>query len=81
MNSVERFELDFKAFFQSKYSFAFWKARVAFYAILKALGVSDGDEVILPGYTCVMNVNPIKYLGAKPVYVDIEPDTFNINPG
>jgi len=81
MNSAERFELDFKAFFQSKYSFAFWKARVAFYAILKALGVSDGDEVILPGYTCVMNVNPIKYLGAKPVYVDIEPDTFNINPG
>jgi perosamine synthetase len=43
------------------------------------MGVGSGDEVILPGYTCVMNVNPIKYLGAKPVYVDIEPVTFNIN--
>jgi len=49
------------------------------YAILKAIGVNEGDEVILPGYTCVMNVNPIKYLGAKPVYVDIEPATYNIN--
>ena len=33
----------------------------------------------MPGYTCVMDVNPIKYLGAKPVYVDIEPNTFNMN--
>jgi len=58
---------------------AFWKGRVALYAILKGLGVGENDEVILPGYTCVMDVNPIKYLGAKPVYVDIEPRTFNIN--
>ncbi|MHC4635975.1 MAG: DegT/DnrJ/EryC1/StrS family aminotransferase [Planctomycetota bacterium] len=59
--------------------FSFWKARVGLYAILKSLGTSENDEVILPGYTCVMNVNPIKYLKAKPVYVDIEPDTFNMN--
>ena len=43
------------------------------------MGVTKGDEVVLPGYTCVMNVNPIKYVGAKPIYVDIEPATFNIN--
>ena len=49
------------------------------YAILKALDVGDGDEVILPGYTCVMDVNPIKYLGAKPVYVDIDPITYNLD--
>jgi perosamine synthetase len=79
MNSVGKFELDFKTFFQLKYSFSFWKARVALYALLKTLGVGSGDEVVLPGYTCVMDVNPIKYLGAKPVYVDIEPDTFNMN--
>ena len=63
----------------ASHAFSFWKGRVALYAILKALGVGAGDEVILPGYTCVMDVNPIKYLGAKPVYVDIEPDTFNMN--
>jgi dTDP-4-amino-4,6-dideoxygalactose transaminase len=76
----EQFDLEFAKQFGAKYSFSFWKGRVAMYAILKALGVKDGDEVILPGYTCVMDVNPIKYLGAKPVYVDIEPSTFNMNP-
>ena len=50
------------------------------YAILRALEVGQGDEVILPGYTCVMDVNPIMYLGARPVYVDVEPVTYNIDP-
>lgn len=63
----------------STYVFSSWKGRVALYAILKAMGIGPGDEVIVPGYTCVMNVNPIKYLEARPVYVDIEPGTFNIN--
>lgn len=49
------------------------------YAILKAIGIGPGDEVILPGYTCVMDVNPIKYLGAKPIYLDIEPNTYNMD--
>ncbi len=74
------FEQSFSTWLNCTYVFSFWKARVAFYAALKALGVGAGDEVILTGYTCVMNVNPIKYLGAKPIYVDIEPNTFNINP-
>jgi perosamine synthetase len=60
-------------------AFAFWKGRVALYSILKGLGIGAGDEVIVPGYTCVMNVNPIIYLGAKPVYVDIEPRTFDLD--
>jgi dTDP-4-amino-4,6-dideoxygalactose transaminase len=57
----------------------FWKGRVALYAILKAISVKGGDEVILPAFTCVVAVNPIIYLGAKPVYVDIEPITYNID--
>ena len=69
----------FNEMFLGKGVFSFWKGRVALYAILKTLGVEEDDEVILPGYTCVMDVNPIKYLGAKPVYVDIEPVTFNMN--
>ncbi len=76
----ENYEQKFAEWFNAKIAFSFWKARVALYAALKALGVGLGDEVLLPGYTCVMDVNPIKYLGAKPVYVDIEPNTFNINP-
>lgn len=75
----KKYEAEFTKWFGANYAFAFWKGRVALYAILKSLGVGQGSEIILPGYTCVMNVNPIKYLGAKPVYVDIESSTFNIN--
>jgi dTDP-4-amino-4,6-dideoxygalactose transaminase len=74
-----RYEQNFADFISAKYAFSFWKGRVALYAILKSLDVGKEDEVILPGYTCVMDVNPIKYLGAKPVYIDIEPNTFNMN--
>jgi dTDP-4-amino-4,6-dideoxygalactose transaminase len=80
MNKItEEYQQKFAQFFDAERAFAFWKGRVALYALLRALDVGAGDEVILPGYTCVMNVNPIKYVGARPVYVDIEPDTFNIN--
>ena len=81
MHTLKEYQLQFANWFGAERAFAFWKGRVALYAILKAMGVGRGDEVIVPGYTCVMDVNPIKYLGAKPVYVDIEPNTFNIDPG
>jgi dTDP-4-amino-4,6-dideoxygalactose transaminase len=73
------FERLFSSVWGAGTAFSFWKARVALYAILKSLNVGKEDEIILPGYTCVMDVNPIKYLGAKPVYIDIEPNTFNMN--
>jgi len=76
---IEEYQRKFALFLGAERAFAFWKGRVALYALLRALDVGAGDEVILPGYTCVMNVNPIKYAGARPVYVDIEPDTFNMN--
>ena len=80
-DAVRQFEDAFAAWLGATHAFAFWKGRVALYAILRGLGVGAGDEVILPGYTCVVAVNPIMYLGAKPIYVDIEPVTYNINPG
>lgn len=79
-SAVTAFEKAFADWCNAQRAFSFWKGRVAMYAILRALGVSDGDEVILPGYTCVMDVNPIKYLGATPTYVDIDPVTFNMDP-
>lgn len=60
--------------------FLFWKGRVALYAILQAMGVGEGDEIILPAFTCVVVPNAIKYLKAKPVYVDIDPITYNVDP-
>jgi len=76
---IEEYQQKFARFLGAERAFAFWKGRVALYALLRVLDVGRGDEVILPGYSCVMNVNPIKYVAATPVYVDIEPDTFNID--
>ncbi len=59
--------------------FLFWKGRVALYALLKAMAVGEGDEIILPAYTCVVVPNAIIYQGAKPVYVDIRESTYNID--
>ncbi len=59
--------------------FYFWKGRVALYATLKALGVGPGDEVIIPGFTCVVVPNAVLYLGGKPVYADIEASTYNLS--
>lgn len=59
--------------------FYFWKGRVALYTMLKALGIGPGDEVILPGFTCVVVPNAILYLGATPVYADIEPESYTLS--
>lgn len=58
----------------------FYKGRVALYTILKAMGITPGGEVIIPAYTCVVVPNAILYLGAKPVYADIELKTFSVKP-
>ena len=77
---LDRYQAAFAERFGGGYAFGFWKGRVALYAILRAMGIGEGDEVIIPGYTCVMAVNPIVYVGAKPVFVDIEPATYNMDP-
>jgi dTDP-4-amino-4,6-dideoxygalactose transaminase len=57
--------------------FYYWKGRVALYALLKSMGIGKGDEIVMPGFTCVVVANAIKYLGAKPVYIDVEHKTMN----
>jgi perosamine synthetase len=57
----------------------FWKGRVALYAILQAMGVGEGDEVILPAFTCVAVPNAILYRGARPIYCEIDPDTYTLD--
>src|SRR5512135_1616150 len=61
--------------------FPFYKGRVALFAILKAMGVNTGDEVIVPGFTCVVVPNAVIYNRALPVFVDIDGATYNIDPG
>ena len=45
-----------------------------------ALGIGPGDEVITPGFTYIATAETVALLGAKPVYVDIDPHTYNLNP-
>lgn len=59
--------------------FFFWKGRVALYAILKSLGIGAGDSVLVPGYTCVVVPQAVCFLGAKPIFVDIDPRTYNVS--
>lgn len=58
----------------------FYRGRVALHAILKALGVGAGDEVIVQAFTCVAVPEAVIASGAKPVYADIETDGYNLAP-
>jgi perosamine synthetase len=58
----------------------FYKGRVALHAILTMAGIGPGDEVLLPGYTCVVVPNAIQYVGATPVFIDIDPLSYGMNP-
>jgi len=77
---VDRFERGFAQWLGVRHAFAFWRGRVALYAILRALDIGPNDEVVLTGYTCIAVARPIKYVGAKPIYVDIEPVTYCMAP-
>ena len=59
--------------------FLYWKGRVALYAYFRSLGLSVGDEVIIPGLTCVVVANAVLYAGARPVYADIRRDTLTLD--
>ncbi len=77
--AIAEFERRFAEAVGTRYAFSFAAGRMALYVLLEALGIGPGDEVILPAFTCVVVPNAILYRGARPVYVDIEPRTFNID--
>ncbi len=58
----------------------FAKGRVGLYAVLKAMGLGQGDEIIVPGYTCLVVPSAARFLNIRCRYVDIDPGTYNINP-
>ena len=78
--SIQLLEEKFKKYLGVKYAFSFNSGRSAWLAILKALNLKEGDEVLIQAFTCNAAVNPILALGLKPVYVDIEKETLNLNP-
>lgn len=80
LSALSAYEDQFAGLFPNDtQAFAFWKGRVALYAILESLGIGPGDEVIVPGFTCVVVPNAVLYRGAVPVYVDIEGTSFTMD--
>lgn len=76
---VAEFEKEFAAFCDSKYCIGVASGTDALHLALRVLGVGPGDEVIAPANTFVATVLAISYVGAKPVLVDIDPKTFNLD--
>lgn len=77
---IEEFERRIAEYVGVKYAVAVSSGTAALHAIVRALSLGPGDEVLVPSFTFAASVNPILYEGAIPVFVDIEPDTFNVDP-
>ena len=74
------FEKDLAAYTGASYCVAVNSCTAALHLALEAAGVSAGDEVITSPITFASTANVIVHRGARPVFVDVEPDTFNIDP-
>src|SRR2546428_2125998 len=77
---VAKFEEDFAAFCECPYAVGVGSGTDALWLTLLALGVGPGDEVITVPMTFMATAEAISYCGAKPVFVDIEEDTYTLNP-
>jgi perosamine synthetase len=77
---VKQFEADFAQFIGVRHAIALNSCTAALHLSLEALGVRAGDEVIVPAVTFTATAEVLSYLGARPVIVDCEPDTLNIDP-
>ncbi|MFH1067396.1 MAG: DegT/DnrJ/EryC1/StrS family aminotransferase [bacterium] len=78
-SEVDAFEQEFAAFCQAKHAVGVNSGTSALHLALLAAGVKAGDEVITVPYTFVATVAAILYIGAKPVFVDIRPDTYTMD--
>lgn len=77
--SIAEFEQAFAARIGTRFAISFAAGRVGLYGILRSLGIGREDEVLLPAPTHIVVANAIRYTGARPVYVDCELETFNID--
>lgn len=76
---VKAFEESFASYCGSKYAVAVSNGTVAIHLALVALDIKKGDEVIIPSFTMIASAFAVCYTGAIPVFVDAEPDSWNID--
>lgn len=76
---IERFEKSFAEYTTITHAMTVSNGTVAMHLALLALDIGPGDEVIVPSFTYIASVNAIKYVGAIPVFADIEPNTWQLD--
>lgn len=79
-SKVEEFEQAFANYLGVKHAVAVFNCTVALHVALAALGIKQGDEVIVPPFTFIATANAVVYQNARPVFADIDPKTYNIDP-
>jgi len=77
---VKAFEEAFAAMCGVKHAIATSSGTTALHTALLANGIGPGDEVITPSFTFIASANSVLFVGASPVFVDIDPRTFNLDP-
>jgi dTDP-4-amino-4,6-dideoxygalactose transaminase len=77
---VTRFEEALAAAVGSRHAVACSSGTAAIHLAMRVLDIGPGDEVLVPTLTFVASANPVRYVGATPVFVDSEADTFNLDP-
>jgi dTDP-4-amino-4,6-dideoxygalactose transaminase len=77
--TVKEFEQTFARRHGAKHCITVVNGTISLEAALRVLGVGPGDEVIVPPYTFIATANAVRLVGATPVFVDIEPDTYNLD--
>ena len=77
---VEAFERDFARQVGASHACAVSNCTTALHLALLAVGVGAGDDVITVSHSFIATANAVKYCGATPVFIDIEPDTYNLDP-
>jgi len=77
---LQKFEDGIKRFIKTKYAVGVGSATHALHLSVKSLGIQSHDEVIVPTFTFAATANAVSYCDAKPVLVDVDPNTFNIIP-
>ncbi len=77
---VAAFEEEFAAYVGARHACAVSSCTTALHLALHALGVGPGDEVVTVSHSFIATANAIRYCGATPVFVDIDPDTYNMDP-
>lgn len=77
---VEEFEEKFAAYTGARYGVAVSNCTTALHLALIVAGIGNGDEVICPSLSYIATANAIRYVGAKPVFAEVLPDTYNLDP-